>query len=264
VNALFGFEFGKFFLTANYSQGLSEFYQNASQTGSFKHKVMGATVGLFLSKEKKKDARQRDRDKDGVPDSEDKCPRQKGSISTNGCPDKDGDGVADADDKCPDQSGTSKYQGCPVPDTDNDGVNDDDDKCPDEAGIKENSGCPEINKDIKDKVASYARRIQFKYKSATLSAKSKTVLDGVVKILKAHPQLNVFIDGYTSSDGNPHNHLRLSQTRAESVKQYLEDSGIKSKRLKATGFGEANPLNKGKTEAERAINRRVELKITNH
>ena len=86
------------------------------------------------------------------------------------------------------------------------------------------------------------------------------VLDKVVKILKRNPSLNVLIEGYTSKDGR--NHQKISEARANSVKTYLEEQGIKAKRLKAVGFGATNPINEQKTEAERALNRRVELKIT--
>lgn len=264
VNGLLGLEVGRVFMTANYSRGMSEFYQTNNQTGSFKHQVMGGTLGVFLSRESEREHKKRDRDKDGVADVDDDCPREKGTELTKGCPDKDADGVADINDKCSDIAGSLKRRGCPAPDTDKDGVNDDDDKCPSEVGIQENSGCPEIDKDLKSKIESYARRVQFRYKSAVLIPKSKAVLNGIVKLLKENPGLNVFIEGYTSSDGNPHNHLRLSQARAESVKEYLQLNGIKAKRLKAIGFGNANPLNKNKTDAERAVNRRVELKITNY
>ncbi len=264
VNALAGIEFGRMFLTANYSKGLSQFYTPHTNTGNFKNQVLGATVGVFLNKDKKREAKTRDRDGDGVPDLEDECPKLKGSVAAKGCPDKDGDGVADKDDSCPNLAGTSGRQGCPAPDSDGDGVNDDDDKCPSVKGVKENNGCPEIDKQLKSEIDRYAKRIQFKYKSAVVSNKSKEVLDGIVKILKANTHLNVLIEGYTSSDGNGKNHLRLSQTRAESVRQYLEESGIKASRLKAVGFGDTNPLNENKTEADRSANRRVELKVTSN
>lgn len=271
VNAFAGMEFGRLFINANYSRGLDNFYQTHNNVGSFRHQVMGATVGLFLSSDKKsrdakqnsKQTKQRDRDNDGVPDVNDKCPKQKGSALANGCPDKDGDGVADLDDACPNIAGTAKRSGCPAPDSDKDGVNDDDDKCPDETGSMTNSGCPEIDEALKTEIAGFAKRVQFKYRSTSLSNKSKLVLDEVVKILKKNPKLNVLIEGYTSSDGNGRNHLSLSQGRANSVKEYLELNGIRVKRLKAVGFGDSNPINKNKTEAERALNRRVELKITN-
>jgi outer membrane protein OmpA-like peptidoglycan-associated protein len=264
VNALAGVEFGKLFVTANFSRGLSSFYTANTNTGSFKNQVAGITVGFFLNNDKKRDASKRDRDGDGVPDIQDDCPRLKGSAGAKGCPDQDGDGVADKDDNCPNIAGTAKRNGCPAPDSDHDGVNDDDDKCPDVSGVKENNGCPSIDKELKSEIDRYAKRIQFKYKSAALTKKSKEVLDGVIVILKKNTHLNVLIEGYTSSDGNPKNHVNLSQSRAESVKAYLEENGIKEKRLKAVGFGDANPLNGNKTEAERAINRRVELKITSN
>ena len=259
VNAFAGVEIGRFFANANFSRGLDNFYQTNNQTGTFKHQVLGATVGLFLSSEKKKESKQRDRDNDGVPDIEDACPRDKGTALTKGCPDKDGDGVADKDDSCPNIAGTAKRQGCPAPDSDKDGVNDDEDKCVNEKGPKENNGCPENEQSLKGTFENYAKRIHFKYKSAELSDDSKEVLDKVVKILKRNQSLNVLIEGYTSNDGR--NHQKISQARAESVKVYLEMNGIKAKRLKAIGFGNSNPVNQGKTEAERALNRRVEMKI---
>ena len=264
VNALVGVEFGKLFITANFSKGLSQFYTANTNTGSFKHQVVGATIGFYLNRDKKRDAKTRDRDGDGVPDMQDLCPKLKGSASAKGCPDQDNDGIADKDDNCPNIAGTANRNGCPAPDSDHDGINDDEDKCVDVAGVKENNGCPEIDKNLRSEIDRYAKRIQFKYKSTVLSKKSKVVLDGIVKILKDNTHLNVLIEGYTSSDGNGHNHINLSQQRAESVKEYLEMNGIKEIRLKAVGFGDANPLNDNKSEADRAMNRRVELKITSN
>lgn len=122
-------------------------------------------------------ARKKDRDGDGVVDSLDKCPDEKGSIQYDGCPipdsdndgiaddsdacptipglakyrgcppsDRDGDKINDEDDNCPDVPGVARYDGCPVGDRDRDGVNDDDDKCIDVAGPAVNSGCPEAKR----------------------------------------------------------------------------------------------------------------------
>ncbi|MBL7698804.1 MAG: OmpA family protein [Chitinophagaceae bacterium] len=262
VNALAGVEFGQLFLTANYSKGLSDFYTANTNTGSFKNQVIGATIGVFLNKDKKREAKKKDRDGDGVPDLEDECPKLKGSALAKGCPDQDNDGVPDKDDNCPNLAGAAKRNGCPAPDTDQDGVNDDEDKCVDVKGVKENNGCPEIDKQLRSEIDRYAKRIQFKYKSSALTKKSKEVLDGIVKILNENTYLHVLIEGYTSSDGR--NHMKISQSRAESVKEYLELNGIKAERLKAVGFGDTNPLNGNNTEAERAANRRVELKVTSN
>ena len=92
----------------------------------------------------------KDKDGDGVSDKMDKCPKDKGTCQTEGCPDKDGDGIADNKDKCPDVAGIEKFEGCP--DTDNDGIPDSLDACPDKAGPKNLQGCPDTDKDgIPDK-----------------------------------------------------------------------------------------------------------------
>jgi OmpA-OmpF porin, OOP family len=139
INARVGFELGSILLTGFISQGLTDFYQ-ADYEGSFKHQVVGASVGFWLNPPTK--LKPRDKDNDGIPDKTDGCPDQPGTALTNGCPDRDGDGIADASDKCADVAGLAKYNGCPIPDTDKDGINDEQDKCPDKAGVAKYEGCP--------------------------------------------------------------------------------------------------------------------------
>lgn len=138
-NALAGVEFGRVFLTANYSRGLNDFYESDTHDGSLRHQTIGGTLGIFLNRGTPK---VRDRDNDGVVDADDECPDEAGSAVTRGCPDRDADGIADRNDNCPDVAGTTKYNGCPVPDSDNDGINDENDKCPNQAGTAKYNGCP--------------------------------------------------------------------------------------------------------------------------
>lgn len=139
VNARAGFDFGGTMITGFFSQGLSDFY-TASYDGSFRHRVMGASLAIWLNRGIA--PKPKDKDKDGVPDEQDACPSVPGTMATNGCPDKDGDGIADATDKCPNDAGLAKYQGCPIPDTDKDGINDENDKCPTTPGLAKYNGCP--------------------------------------------------------------------------------------------------------------------------
>ena len=141
VGVLAGLEFGRVMLTANASQGLNDFYRSSDHDGSFKHRGMGATLGIFLGQKPLPPA-PKDKDKDGIPDTEDACPEEPGLPVTNGCPDRDGDGIADKDDKCPDEAGFKKYLGCPVPDSDKDNINDEEDQCPDIPGLIKYNGCP--------------------------------------------------------------------------------------------------------------------------
>lgn len=97
----------------------------------------------------------RDTDGDGIPDTLDECPNEKGTKIAQGCPDRDGDGAADKDDKCPDIPGP--IDGCPeeerekieeekadnLSDNDGDGVADALDDCPTEVGTLATKGCPD-------------------------------------------------------------------------------------------------------------------------
>ncbi len=149
VSGLAGFEFGKIFLTANYSRGLNNFFRSADYEGSFKHQLIGGTLGIYLGKPVELTQKVKDRDNDGVFDDKDHCPDQAGPAVTNGCPDRDGDGIADKDDQCPDTPGTLANKGCPAlsVDRDNDGVPDDKDKCPDVPGLARYDGCPIPDRD---------------------------------------------------------------------------------------------------------------------
>ena len=206
-----------------------------------------------------------DRDNDGINDEEDKCPDVAGSKKYNGCPipDRDNDGINDEEDKCPDVAGLSRYNGCPIPDSDGDGVNDEEDKCPTTAGVKENNGCPEIKKEIIEKVNFAARRIQFEKSKADILPSVYKVLNEVAEILKQNSDLKLSIEGHTSNEGDYNANMKLSQQRADKVKEYLISKGIDATRLQSQGFGPDKPLNNSKTLAELALNRRVELKLSN-
>ena len=161
-------------------------------------------------------------------------------------------------------AGIARYDGCPIPDTDGDGINDEEDKCPDVKGSTGANGCPgEVKKEIVQKVEYAAKRIQFKFGSAQLTTESFTVLDGVADVLKDSPEIKVIIEGHTSIDGTYDGNIKLSKNRAEKVKQYLESKGVDGGRLTTIGYGPDKPLNSGKTEVEKAENRRVEMKLSN-
>jgi outer membrane protein OmpA-like peptidoglycan-associated protein len=143
-------------------------------------------------------------------------------------------------------------------------VNDEEDKCISEPGLKENNGCPEIKKEIIQKVEYAARKIQFNFAKATLLKESEKVLDEIADLLIKQPELMLDIEGYTSNDGNFNANMKLSNERAGTVKNYLIGKGVDPSKLSSQGFGPAKPLNEGKTEQERALNRRVELKLRNN
>ena len=207
-----------------------------------------------------------DNDGDGIANAEDKCPNVAGLAKYNGCPipDTDADGINDEEDKCPTVAGVARYQGCPVPDTDNDGVNDEEDKCPNQAGPASNFGCPVIDTVVVEKVNKAAHNIFFRTGSAKLLATSFKSLKEVSKILKNNPSYNIDVNGYTDNVGTDESNQKLSENRANSVKQYLTGIGINAGRITTTGYGETSPIADNKTAAGRAKNRRVEMKLRNY
>ena len=202
-----------------------------------------------------------DTDGDGIADNEDSCPTVAGLKALSGCPDADGDGVTDASDKCPNEAGPAANQGCPWADKDGDGVLDKDDKCPDVKGTVANNGCPEVTEAVQKKLNAYAKTILFDTGKATIKSQSEQVLTDIVNILKEYPSSKFTVEGHTDSVGSDKLNQRLSDTRANSVKEYLASHGVDAFRLSSIGYGESKPIDSNKTRAGRANNRRVEINL---
>lgn len=103
--------------------------------------------------------------------------------------------------------------------------------------------------------------VRFANATATLTEDSKGVLDEVAHSLDCAKDFDVEIAGYTDAKGGKTYNLKLSQRRAEAVRDYLASKGITASRLTAKGYGKANPRASNKTRAGREQNRRVEIKL---
>jgi outer membrane protein OmpA-like peptidoglycan-associated protein len=202
-----------------------------------------------------------DTDKDGINDENDKCPNQPGTAKYNGCPipDSDGDGINDEQDKCPGQAGPASRNGCPVTDRDNDGIDDESDKCPDVAGSKPNNGCPDVPADITKLLVTSAQSITYLSNSPKLSSATNSALNNVITVLNQHPEMRLRIEGH--ADNMERNPEMVSQRRAEAVKAWLVSKGIREGRIEIEGLSSTKPIMDNDTPANRAKNRRVELKI---
>jgi outer membrane protein OmpA-like peptidoglycan-associated protein len=220
-----------------------------------------------------------DNDKDGIKDEKDECPDEAEDKDKfedgDGCPDPDNDkdGIADADDKCPDEAeDEDKFEdedGCPDEDNDTDGVPDDKDKCPAEKEVyndfEDEDGCPDEGKallEVTESQLTIVEKVHFAVNSDKIvGKKSFKVLDAVIKIMKANPKMKLRIEGHTDNQGSRELNMDLSQRRAEAVKKYIVDGGIKENRLKAVGYGPDKPIADNDTKEGRAANRRVEFHI---
>jgi OOP family OmpA-OmpF porin len=241
-----------------------------------------------------------DRDGDGIPDIDDACPDVAGVPELKGCPkpiDTDGDGVTDDIDRCPNDPGPTENQGCPYPDRDKDGVPDREDECPDDPGPAALHGCPDSDSDgIVDKedqcphepgpadspqgkgcprkfslvkINREKKQIEIKDKIYFESGKWKIlpksfgVLNQVAQVLKDYPTMRLSIEGHTDSDGPDDLNQKLSENRAEAVKQYLETQRVEVERLQSIGYGESKPIASNRTARGKETNRRVEFRIVN-
>lgn len=212
----------------------------------------------------------RDTDKDGIIDRLDECPGEPedldGIKDEDGCPDldDDGDGVLDAADGCPKVPGPVENRGCPDTDRDGDGVMDRVDNCPDEPGPAENQGCKK-----RQLVQITAQRLEildmvyFQSGKSKLLRRSNPLLNNIAAVLNAHPEIErIIIEGHTDNVGSDKLNLRLSQQRAEAVRNYLVKKGfVDAKRVEARGHGESKPIATNETSEGRATNRRVEFNI---
>jgi outer membrane protein OmpA-like peptidoglycan-associated protein len=86
-------------------------------------------------------------------------------------------------------------------------------------------------------------------------------LDRLVAFLGQNPERSVEIEGHTDNVGSDDSNLGLSQRRADSVKSFLVQRGIDSRRISATGKGEHQPIADNQSEGGRQQNRRVEVII---
>ena len=201
-----------------------------------------------------------DSDGDGVTDKMDACPKIAGLATLNGCPDSDGDGIQDNKDACPNKAGLPKFKGCP--DTDNDGISDDKDRCPTVAGLRANKGCPKVNESTLTIFQEALRGIHFETEKSVIKNESYAILNKVVSVMKKNPSYLLSIEGHTDSDGDDAFNLQLSKDRANAVKSYLVRNGVGGDRLTARGFGESKPVATNETAEGKALNRRVEFRVS--
>jgi outer membrane protein OmpA-like peptidoglycan-associated protein/opacity protein-like surface antigen len=210
-----------------------------------------------------------DDDKDGILDAKDKCrlnPEDKDNFQDDdGCPDpdNDNDGVLDTADACPMEPGVVEMRGCPDKDTDGDGIVDRLDNCPKEKGTQDNNGCAKKQLVVltNDKL-QILDSVYFQLNKAIIETRSYPLLDNVAKIITDHPEISlVRVEGHTDSQGDDVSNMKLSQARAEAVRDYLTKKGVASNRLKPIGFGETKPIADNATKEGRARNRRVEFNL---
>ena len=112
------------------------------------------------------------------------------------------------------------------------------------------------------KITLSENMVNFAFNSAELTSSAKTNLDKLATVLINNPDTNINIYGHTDNKGTAQVNQKISENRANSVKNYLISKGIASSRMITMGRGFSEPIATNETEAGRAQNRRVEFAIT--
>jgi OmpA-OmpF porin, OOP family len=175
--------------------------------------------------------------------------------------DSDGDGVPDNRDQCPNTPAGVQVdsRGCPV-DSDGDGVPDYRDECPNTAAgaTVDERGCEGVT----ETVETIELRVQFPTNSSVIDATFDNEIRRVADFMAEYPETTVEIAGHSDSIGDAEYNRFLSQRRAEAVANRLTTVlGVDPDRVRAMGYGEAEPIASNDTAAGRAQNRRVEARI---
>ena len=104
-------------------------------------------------------------------------------------------------------------------------------------------------------------KISFERRSVEPTEKSKILVEEVSNILKQNSNFNIEIGGHTDSRGNKELNKKISQDRANRVKEILESFGIDKNIIKAVGYGNERPIAQDDENGLSEINRRVEFII---
>jgi OmpA-OmpF porin, OOP family len=96
---------------------------------------------------------------------------------------------------------------------------------------------------------------------AVIGKSSYDELDEIAQMMLENEQIVIQLEGHTDSQGNAKGNMKLSQKRVEAVKSYLVSKGVSKNRVKTKAFGGTRPLGNEMTDEDRAMNRRVEMRI---
>jgi OmpA-OmpF porin, OOP family len=128
-------------------------------------------------------------------------------------------------------------------------------------GLPELTVDPSIG-DCPNCVVTIALNVEFDTNKAIVKDKYRNEIKKVADFMKTYPNTTAVIEGHTDNVHTAEYNQKLSQERANSVRQYLINNfGVKASRLSAVGYGLAKPIASNSTEEGRQKNRRVQAVI---
>lgn len=191
------------------------------------------------------DPKVKDTDNDGCSDGDEVLDMNTNPLEK----DTDGDALGDCDEK-------NVYRTNPlVKDTDGDSADD---------GKEVRDGTDPLVADvlqIKESGEIVLEGINFETNSANITPDSDPILRKALNTLRTNPDLRVEIQGHTDDVGGNAANSRLSERRANAVRDYMVQGGIDPTRMTARGYGEEQPLVPNDSPENRSRNRRIQFRV---
>ena len=103
--------------------------------------------------------------------------------------------------------------------------------------------------------------LQAKPNSDYITDAAMVELTKFTKMLLLHPQAKILIEGYIASNNDTPENTRLSERRANLVKEYMVGKGVDPAQIQVIGKGNSNPIASNDTPTGRRINRRIEIRV---
>ncbi len=161
--------------------------------------------------------------------------------------DTDGDGLEDGDE-------INKYKTNPK-NTDSDGGT-----VSDQVEVRRGTNPLDSEDDVvKVDVPMVLEGVTFASGKSDITPESSMILAKALKTLQTYSDIIVEIRGYTDNVGRKSSNIKLSQKRADSVRNWLVENGVDGSRIRAVGYGPANPIVPNDTKENKRKNRRIEF-----
>lgn len=104
--------------------------------------------------------------------------------------------------------------------------------------------------------------VLFDFGKYNLKSDAQIKLAKLAGIIQSHPGLRLAIEGYTDNIGGDEANMKLSQQRADSVREFLTQQGLSANAVTSVGLGKAEPVADNSTNEGRQKNRRVEIIVS--
>lgn len=105
------------------------------------------------------------------------------------------------------------------------------------------------------------KNIYYQTNSYVIDNKSFFELDNLAKFMKLNSNIYIQVNGHTDSVGTFNYNIQLSEKRAKSVVDYLQNKGIEKNRMTYKGFGFTKPIAENQSQEGKKLNRRTEILI---